>query len=158
VPAKVPLERPALPALPSRLAWPGRSVAVFGPGAGDFAAALRDGLAEAGREVHEVLAELRHAAGYALEPQGAATVIHAHPDALLEALGAVGARCGPGSFTIGVGAPFAAAVEADRVVWIEGSATLLTLPAALRPVARRADLVLEEPREGVARALARRLA
>lgn len=153
--SKVPLERPALPSVPTRLDWPARSVAVFGSGAARWASALRESLVESGRPARILHADLRHAAGYSLAETEEGVAVHAHPDALLEALRDARARSDSPAITVGVGAPYAVAVVTDVQVWIRGGATLRSLPATLRPIAAEATLVLEEPRCGVARELAR---
>ncbi|HJL19044.1 MAG TPA: hypothetical protein RMH99_25500 [Sandaracinaceae bacterium LLY-WYZ-13_1] len=149
--AKTPLERPALPEVTRPLERPGRTVAVHGPGAEAFARALAADLPEPARLVRVAL---RHAPGFEVTRDGDATVVHAHPDALVEAVSGLS----PDDATVGVGPAWAVAVRADLHVWIRAGRSLASLPAPLREPARRASLVLEEARLETARALASALA
>lgn len=138
-----PLERPALPHVDAPVSWPHAFViAVFGPGEARFARALAD--ARPGAALLTVA--LRHAPGFELR-DGA---IFAHPSALTAALEASDPHAG---VVVGVGGPFAVAVRADLVVWIADGQPAVSLPPPLRTPARRAALVIEEAREGVAAAL-----
>lgn len=141
-----PLERPDLPVIEAPIEWPAYVVSVFGPGDRAFGAALV--AARPGAVMIE--ARLRHAPGFDAK-DGTVT---AHPDALVEALGA---RAPSAPFVVGVGAPFAVAVRADLRVWIADGLPLAGLPPALRPIARAAELALEEGRPALASALARAL-
>ena len=148
---KTPLARPALPDVDAPVGWPGETFAVFGPGALRWARELRRHLPGA----RLVRVELRHAEGFEVD-DGDELTVHAHPDALLEALAEV--RPAGAGFTVGVGPAFALATRPDRLVWIRRRDTLRSLPAALRERARAAHLVLEDARLETARALGERAA
>jgi len=139
----IPLERPQAPTVDERLRWPGRVVAVFGPGDRAFAEALVAGRDDAAL----VRAELRHGPGFEVVDG----CVHAHPDALLEGLDAARPDA---ALVVGTGAAFAVAVEPSLTVWIADGAHPFALPRALRAAARGASLVLESARPGVAEALA----
>ena len=145
----VPLSRPALPRLGAPLEWPGRVMAVFGPGDLAFARAVAKAT-----PARLVIVELRHAAGH----RAVGEQIHAHPDALLEALDL--AKPAPDSerLVIGVGPAFALAVRASPLIWITGGQHPISLPPALREIATRADLALERARPRLAEELAAGLA
>jgi hypothetical protein len=141
----VTLEPPALPDLEERVRWRG-AVAVFGPGASTFGNALAEGLG-----ANIVRIELRHAAGW----KSIDATVHCHPSALLDL---VRSLRGNEALTLGIGSPFALAVQADLSVCILGRAGFRALAPIERRLARSAELVLEEPRLATARALADRLA
>ncbi len=148
---RVSLDRPALPVIADRLAWPG-AIAVFGREARSFAGELARALTQLGADARLVRVELRNAEGASVTGEREVTV-HAHPDALRDAL--AGLPRGP--ITIGVGAAFAAAVRADLTVWIRGGESA-TLGPVERELTREAKLVLDAPRPGVAAQLAERFA
>lgn len=149
------LERPALPPIERRLRWPGtRVVAVYGRGAAAFAERMAGRARASGVEARTVRVELRHREGASVEGERD-LAITAAPGALLEALSSIGAHP---ALTIGVGLAFAAAVESDLAVWIRAGASPLSLSEAERAITSEARLVLEDPREGVADALADALA
>lgn len=158
--AKVPLERPALPAIEARLEAPS-AVAVFGIGAQAFARALADALATRGRAATVVSTQLTHARGFDLveSNDGAAKgelQLYSDPSTLEEAMRHLFAT--DRGLVIGVGEAFAVAVRAPLTVWISGGASVVSLPSSLRTTAREARLVLESPRLETARALAERVA
>lgn len=150
---RIPLERPALPVLEERLEWPS-AVSVMGRGAEAFADAIASSLRALGVDAHVLRVELRRAAGASVSG-GHDAVIHAHPDALIEALAPLVAAH---PVAIGVGPAFAAAVRAEHTIWIRGAESAASLGPTERALAAEATLILEEPRPGVARALAERLA
>ncbi len=153
--SRVPLARPALPTFAERIAAP-RAVAIFGAGAAPFAIALASALRARDEEARVVRAELRRAEGASVEGDPASElVIHAAPDALVEALLPI-VRDAP--IPVGCGAAFAAAVDAGLSIWIRGRDTERDLGPVERELARRARLVLEEARPGLAIALAERIA
>lgn len=144
---KTPLTRPELPEIERRISWP-RAIAIFGSGADAFASHLASALRERGADPRVLRVELRHAEGFEQKDD----VLSASPGALIDALESVRSD----ALTIGVGAPFALAVECSVVIHIRGNvrSLSLSLSPAQRALVARAHLVLEEPREGVAAALA----
>lgn len=148
------LAPPALPAVPRRLRWPGTVVAVFGRDAAELALRLARRAREHGADARALRVELRHREGYEVGGERDLTIACA-PEALLAALASVE---GHAALTVGAGAAFAAAVESDLAVWVRAGESLLTMPEPERGLAAGARLVLEEPRPGVADALADRLA
>lgn len=147
------LEPPALPSIARRLRWPGTVVAVFGRGAGELALRLARRARERGADARAVRVELRHREGHDVSGERD-LVIACAPEALLAALSTVEDHA---ALTIGAGAAFAAAMESDLAVWIRAGESLVSLPEPERALAAEARLVLEEPRPGVADALADRL-
>jgi hypothetical protein len=155
---KTPLERPALAAIDRAaidrpMEWP-RAVAIFGADARGFADRVASRMRELGADVRVLRVELRHAEGFDVEPD----LVRAHPSALAAALEAVAREMPADRRTIGVGAAFAAVVRAELLVYVRGGAHPVSLSPEERELAKRAHLVLEEPREGAADALAGRLA
>lgn len=148
---KRPLAPPPLPAIETRLAWPGTLVCIIGGSASSFAARVAAQLRAEGAEVKTLRVELRRAAGATLEGETDA-VLRANPDALVPALER--ARLAESIITVGAGLAFAAAVEPDVLVWIRAGESLLSLGARERTIVAGAHLVLEEPRDESARALA----
>jgi hypothetical protein len=147
---KTPLARPALPARVRVVPWDAPAAAVFGEQARALAEALREGLRDRGVEARLLEVSLRHTPGFALEDRGEARALQVHPDALAGGL----AEARSGEVTVGVGAAFAAGVDAALRVWIEGSDP--RVPAALRPATEAARLRLARADPAVARALAER--
>lgn len=160
---KAKLTRPALPAIDERLRWPGTLVCVIGRDASRFAEAMLAQLREHDVPARGMRVELRHAEGSALEraafdgARNEDAVLRANPDALVAAL----ADARPeedGALTIGAGLALAAAATPDLLVWIRAGESLLALGERERAIASEAALILEEPREETARALADALA
>ncbi len=145
----VRLTRPALASMDAQLDWPGRVVAVFGPGDLEFARSIASVTPAV-----LVRPELRHTPGHRRDGER----IYAHPDALLPALSRARPDPTSGAIVIGVGPVFAIAVRADPVIWITGGQPPSSLHPALRDAARRADLALERARLPLAEELAKRLA
>jgi hypothetical protein len=140
---KISLERPQLPLVEPTIEWP-RAIAIAGVRANDFALRIASQI-----EARVLRVELRHAEGFTIEGD----VVRTHPSALVAAIEA--AR--DGRVTIGVGGAFAVAVIPRVLVWIRGDVHPISLSPIERALVKRADLALEEPREGVADALAAKL-
>jgi hypothetical protein len=154
---RLALARPSLPSVAERARWPGTVVAIFGRGAAELAARIAERLRELEVPVRVIRVELRRAEGSLLDGDASSeAVLHAHPDALVSALSAL-ADAAP-AVTLGVGAAFAAAVEADPSVWITEGESLAAMAPAERRLASEARLVLSEPRPRAAVELAERIA
>ena len=124
----------------------GPCLAVFGRDEDKLAAAALEAWSLARR----LKVQLRHREG----SSGSEEELNAHPDALLEALQARAAR-GP---TVGVGAGFAACVDADLVVFCGSIDAIAQLSPSARDAAREAQLQMSEPTLDVMRELGRALA
>lgn len=152
----IPLAPPPLPSIDERLTWRGTLVVVIGADAVRFASRITERLRARSISARSLRVELRHREGASLE-DGPDAVLRCHPDSLRAEL----AHLVPNdarAITIGAGAPLAAAVHADLVVWIRGGESLLALSPAEHALASEARLVLEQARDGTADALADELA
>lgn len=139
---KVPIERPALPAIDDPIVWP-RAIAIAGVHCVPFAERIASKI-----DARVLSVELRHAEGFSIDRD----TVRAHPSALRAAIeAALDDR-----LTIGCGSAFAVAVR-TLLVWIRGDVHPISLSPIERELMKRADLLLEEPRDGVADALAARL-
>lgn len=125
---------------------------VIGASAPAFAARIAARMRERGEPASTLRVELRHAEGALLEGD-ADRVLRAHPDALASEVAAARPDA-PRAITVGAGVALAAAARPDLLVWIRGGESLLALGPAERALASEAHLVLEEPREDTATALA----
>lgn len=125
---------------------------VVGASASSFAAQIAEPLRARGADVRTLRVELRHAEGASVEGERDA-VLRCHPEALARELAALAPQ-NDGAITIGSGAALPVAVKPDLLVWISGGESVLGVDPALRALAGEAQLVLEDPREEAARALA----
>ena len=140
------LSRPSPPSIDEPLAWTGTVVSVFGLGDKAFGDELARAAGAATIEVR-----LRRAPGYSL----AGGRINCAPDALLAALRS---HRPDAAIVVGIGPAFAVAVRSSLTVWLNDGAHPISLPSALRPIAQRAQLRLEDARLGVATGLGGALA
>lgn len=145
--ARVPLSRPAAPAVTPR-SWPAPSVAVIGRDQDELAAALLE--TWPARRLDVVL---RHAAGFERSPLPDGERLSTHPESLLDAL----AEITVDTPVVGTGPGFAVGIEADHIVYVGSLSSMLGLEPPLRAIVRRATLHLERPRLDALRALGRRL-
>ena len=140
------LSRPTPAPIDDPLTWPGTVVSVFGPGDKAFGDELARAAGAGAIEVR-----LRRVAGFKFVDGR----ISCAPDALLEALRD---NRPDAAIVVGVGPAFALAVRCALTVWITDGAHLLSLPSPLRPIAKHAQLQLEDARLAVAARLGAALA